>query len=155
MKNRTWTDAQLTTAFKQSTSIRQILIRLGLREAGGNYSTVSTNLQRLGLDQTRLTGKGWSRNRKLGPRKTIEEICVRESSTHRGELKKRLLEEGLIINQCMLCGLLPRWQDKELIMHLDHINGIRNDHRLENLRMLCPNCHSQTATYCGKNIRRE
>ncbi len=154
MKMRTWTDACLVEAYHQSTSIRQILLKLGLREAGGNYSTLPAHLRRLGLDLTKLTGKGWRRNRTFGPRKTLEEICVVGSVYPRWALKKRLLAEGLIINQCGLCGL-SRWRERELIMHLDHANGIRNDHRLGNLRMLCPNCHSQTETYCGRNIHRE
>ena len=66
------------------------------------------------------------------------------------KLKQRLLKERIIENKCIECGI-TEWNGKIINMHLDHINGINNDHRLENLRMLCPNCHSQTDTYCGKN----
>lgn len=71
----------------------------------------------------------------------------------RAHVKRRLLRAGLIQNRCQVCGL-EEWQGRRLTMQIDHINGIGNDHRLENLRMLCPNCHSQTATYGGRNLRR-
>jgi 5-methylcytosine-specific restriction endonuclease McrA len=65
-------------------------------------------------------------------------------------VKTRLLQAGILENVCSACGLRT-WRDQPISMHLDHINGVRDDHRLENLRMLCPNCHSQTPTYGGKN----
>jgi hypothetical protein len=75
------------------------------------------------------------------------------SSNSRGAIKRRLLEAGVLENVCSVCGL-RNWLGQPLSMHIDHINGVRNDHRLENLRMLCPNCHSQTPTYAGRNAYR-
>jgi 5-methylcytosine-specific restriction endonuclease McrA len=75
------------------------------------------------------------------------------NSTSRKAVKRRLLLEGILENVCSECGL-REWRGKALAMHIDHINGIRTDHRLENLRMLCPNCHSQTPTYGGRNAKR-
>lgn len=72
---------------------------------------------------------------------------------NRSHVKGRLLHAGLLKNECAMCGL-SRWHGKALSLHLDHINGVRDDHRLENLRMLCPNCHSQTETYGGRNMKR-
>lgn len=66
------------------------------------------------------------------------------------KLKKRLLKENILDDKCDICGI-DEWNGKKLIMQLDHINGISNDHRLENIRLLCPNCHSQTDTWCGRN----
>ena len=74
------------------------------------------------------------------------------SGKSRHNIKHRLLRAGLLENRCEECGL-TEWQGKPLIVHIDHVNGIKNDHRLENLRMLCPNCHSQTETYGGKKHR--
>lgn len=71
----------------------------------------------------------------------------------RHHVKGRLLRAGLLNNECGICGL-TNWRGLPLTMHLDHINGVRDDHRLENLRMLCPNCHSQTETYGGRNANR-
>lgn len=66
------------------------------------------------------------------------------------KLKKRLLKEGLKENKCDICGV-TEWNNKELSMQLDHIDGDSHNHKFDNLRMVCPNCHSQTHTYCGKN----
>ena len=76
-----------------------------------------------------------------------------QNAVSRQNVKMRLLRAGLLKNECAECGL-THWRGKRLSLHIDHINGVRNDHRLENLRMLCPNCHSQTETYGGRNIRR-
>jgi hypothetical protein len=66
------------------------------------------------------------------------------------KLNKRLLKEKVFDNRCSIC-YINSWNNKQINIQLDHINGISSDHRLENLRMICPNCHSQTETYCGKN----
>jgi 5-methylcytosine-specific restriction endonuclease McrA len=71
----------------------------------------------------------------------------------RRSVKTRLLNDGILENVCSQCGLRS-WKGEPLSMHIDHINGLREDHRLENLRMLCPNCHSQTPTYGGRNVKR-
>ena len=70
--------------------------------------------------------------------------------TARYHLKNRLLRVGVLKRECAICGI-TEWQGKPLAFDLDHINGINNDNRLENLRILCPNCHSQTETHAGKN----
>lgn len=93
--------------------------------------------------------RGEIRTRPLGM--SILELTKRGISRY--NVKMRLLRAGLLKNECSDCGL-TEWCGKRLSMHIDHINGIHNDHRLENLRMLCPNCHSQTDTYGGKNRRR-
>ena len=71
----------------------------------------------------------------------------------RSHIKSRLLNAGILKNKCECCGI-EDWQGRPLKMHIDHINGVKDDHRIENLRMLCPNCHSQTPTYGGRNVKR-
>ena len=66
------------------------------------------------------------------------------------KLKKRMIKDGIRENKCEICGIVG-WNDKPLSMQLDHIDGNSHNHKLENLRLTCPNCHSQTETYCGKN----
>jgi 5-methylcytosine-specific restriction endonuclease McrA len=98
--------------------------------------------------------QAWNKARQRGeiePRQhgmPIAQLLVgRRARTH---VKWRLIRAGLLENRCSECGL-HEWRGKPLSIHIDHINGVRDDHRLENLRMLCPNCHSQTETYGGRN----
>lgn len=76
------------------------------------------------------------------------------SPFNRGTIKRYLLEQGLLENTCALCPQGPEWNGKPLVLALDHENGISNDNRLSNLRLLCPNCHSQTETFAGRNTRK-
>jgi len=78
---------------------------------------------------------------------------VGNANRSRSNLKMRLQKAGMLENRCQICGITD-WRDKPLSIHLDHINGVKNDNRLQNLRMLCPNCHSQTPTFSGRNVRR-
>ena len=73
------------------------------------------------------------------------------SNYNRGHLKERIIKDNLIKNECNICQQQPIWKDKKLVLVLDHINGIPNDNRLENLRLLCPNCNSQQNTFAGRN----
>jgi hypothetical protein len=82
---------------------------------------------------------------------TTEEALA--NSTSRITIKRHLLRAGIIVNRCDWCGL-SEWRGRPLSIQLDHVNGIRDDHRVENLRMLCPNCHSQTDTFAAKNRKK-
>lgn len=79
---------------------------------------------------------------------------ILELSRSRYTVKRRLLAAGLLRNECEICGL-SEWRGQPLTIQVDHRNGVNDDHRLENLRMLCPNCHSQTETYAARNRRRD
>ena len=83
---------------------------------------------------------------------SLERILA--SSTSRWTVKRRLLRAGIIVNRCEECGI-AEWRGRPISIQIDHRNGVRNDHRLENLRMLCPNCHSQTETFGAKNKKRQ
>lgn len=147
-----YTEEEFIDAVKSSTSIRQVLKKLGLKEAGGNYSITKTRIKNLELDTSHFRGQGWNKGKKLGPKRSIEELLVvdRKHPYQSFKLKNRLLQEGIKIHQCESCGI-TEWMERPAPLELDHINGINYDNRLENLRLLCPNCHAQTETYRGKN----
>lgn len=96
------------------------------------------------------------RNKNGGsPKYTLEEILVENSKyTNMGRLKRRILKSNLLKYECESCGNKGIWNDKPLVLQLEHKNGKHNDNRLSNLCFLCPNCHSQTDTFSGKNANK-
>ncbi len=146
---RTWTQAQLKDAVKNSFSYRQVLQKILLRPAGGNYDQVKKYIQELKLDTKHFKGKGWNAGlHGFGkPRIPLENILVRNSTFQSFKLKKRLIAAGLKKEKCEECGWAEKTSDGYLPLELDHINGDRHDNRLENLRVLCPNCHSLKPTH--------
>ena len=83
----------------------------------------------------------------------LEVLTAKDRNTARGHLRWRLLRDGVLNAECAECGLTD-WQGKPLSMHLHHINGVKNDNSLGNLQLLCPNCHSQTENYSGRNAKK-
>ncbi len=145
--------ADLRRLVKKSDSLTAILKNIGLRNVGGNASTLRRRLVAEQIDYAHIpTGRGSNRGRHFnGTSIPLSEVMVENSTYNRGHLKRRLIDGGFLENRCATCGLEPMWQDRPLTLVLDHINGVSNDNRRENLQLLCPNCNSQTATFCGRN----
>lgn len=150
---RSWTDAQLVEAVRSSTSVRQVIAKLGLIPAGGNYTQVRARMNILGLNGDHFIGKVWNkgRNYHTSARPLIEDLLVQGGIVQSYKLKKRLYEEGLKTPKCELCGWAKTSIDGRIPLELDHINGDKTDNRIENLRILCPNCHSLQPTHRGRN----
>jgi len=144
-----YSDQELQTIVDESESIRDVIIKVGLSPNGqGGYVTFHKKIKERGIDISKLRERTHNKLSKINISKRIplDEILKDNSSYPRVHLKKRLLSTGLLKNKCLICGQPPMWRGKPLSLHLDHINGVNNDNRIENLRMLCPHCHSQQKT---------
>ena len=134
---------------KECSSYTEILRRLGKSNSGPAIKVLKEKLDTYGIIHHFVYEK---RSTKKIP---LEEILLNNRPYKSCALKKRLVEEEIKENRCELCGQLPFHNGKELVLQLDHINGDHNDNRLENLRILCPNCHSQTETYSARKNKKE
>jgi hypothetical protein len=153
-KKRSYTDGELAIAVRGAVSIRQVLVHLGLSpNGGGSYAMVKKHINRLNLNTSHFIGRGHLRGKthSWNYKYSLEEMLVKNSTLSRGTLKKRLIKEGLLEEECSICGLPNEWRGKKLVMILDHKNGIKNDNSIENLRLVCPNCNSQLNTFSGRN----
>lgn len=152
MRQRSWTKNELREAVRKSFSFRQVLAKLGLREAGGNYEQIKKYIKEYNLDTKHFKGRGWNLGlRGIGkPIIPLKKILTKNSSFQSFKLKKRLFAAGLKPQHCEQCGWEVKTEGGYLPLELDHINGDRHDNRLENLRILCPNCHSLTRSHRGR-----
>lgn len=150
---RSWSDDDLRNAVVTSRSYREVIRRLNLIPAGGNYNQIQTRIAELKLDTAHFTGRRWNTGlRYVSKRRSpLEKILIVGSKVQSFKLKRRLFDEGLKHPACELCGWSERSVDGRIPVELDHINGINTDNRIENLRILCPNCHSLQVTHRGKN----
>ncbi len=138
---------------RKSHTFREALSLFGLGHKGNNYRTLRERMDYENISYDHLYENIYMK-REFGKKTPMEKVLIEGSKYSRTNLKKRLLEDKLLENKCSVCGLMPDWNGKRLVMVLDHINGIPNDNRLENLRFLCPNCNSQTKTFAGRNANR-
>lgn len=142
---------------RENDSLSKILKYFGFVTSHGNYKTLKKRLLEDNIDYSHImlgrnSNIGRNFNKKARP---LEEVMVENSDYCRGNLKKRLINNNILEEKCQICGQLPIWNNKKLVLALDHVNGINNDNRFENLRLLCPNCHSQTPTFGGVKKNRK
>lgn len=144
------TDLDFRKKISESKSIKDFLERVGFsRNSGTMGIKVKERVEELGIDISHFIKRGVGR-----PTYSLEEILIENSPYQNiGRLKIRLVNEGLLEYKCESCSSTGWHLGRPLNLQLDHKNGICTDHRLKNLRFLCPNCHSQTDNYGGKNIK--
>ena len=142
---------------KQSESMGHLLDTLGIIKAGGNYSTMKHRILEWNIDishwtKTRRKRQGWQKGKSGWRAHPIGEYLVKNTpykgSSHK--LKLRLIKENIFERKCYNCGN-TKWLGNPTPIELEHKNGDKFDCRIENLTLLCPNCHALTSTYRGKN----
>ena len=158
MKTRSYSDEQFIKAVKENTCIKFVLKALGLVERGNNYNTVKSLVKQFNLDTSHWLD--YSLNSPLKGTKcfngvyknTLSEVLVENCNYNTGSLKKRLIKEKIFEAKCYNCNNIE-WLGKPIPLELEHINGIHTDNKIENLTILCPNCHAFTPTYRGRKNR--
>jgi len=149
-----YTKETLSEAVAAATSMAGVLRHLGLRQNGGSHAHLRRRINQLGIDTSHFLGQAHARGLPSARRRSAAEVLVvRPEDAKRAApptLTRALREIGRPY-QCASCGLGDRWNGLPITLHVDHIDGRFWDCRPENVRFLCPNCHSQTATYAGRN----
>lgn len=155
------TDQQIILCVKLNLSRQAALKSLNINpHNGSNIRWLNDKIQYLNIDTIHWTGKAHLKNKTHNWTESIalNKILVKNSTyLWNSNIKKRLLKEGLLLNKCYTinCNITNDWLGKPIILQLEHKNGDNKDNRIENLCLLCPNCHSQTETFAGKNIGRQ
>lgn len=148
-----YSDDELRAAVAASRSWAESLRRLGYCPSGGNWRTLKLRAGELGISTEHFDPYATSRERARATATPLKEILVEGSTYSRSSLKRRLYQAGLKERRCELCGQGERWQGKPIGLILDHVNGVRDDNRLENVRIVCPNCAATLDTHCGRKNR--
>jgi hypothetical protein len=146
---------QLKAIVANSLSRIDVLQSFGLRPFGSNYERLDYRLKKEGISTAHFASQSAGLVKvNRARRQPIENLLVEHSRYNKQRLKERLLQRGLLKPVCVICAAPATWRNQPLVLILDHINGVHNDDRLSNLRLVCPNCNSQLPTFCGRNKRK-
>lgn len=150
MEKRKFNEETIRSYVSTSISIADVCRKLGWKPTGGNYNTVKRYIKELNIDVSHFTGKKTNINNVHNKKveKPVEHYLTENSYIQLTRLKHKLIKSGLKEYRCEKCGC-NKWNGEQLSLQLHHINGDNTDNRIENLQLLCPNCHSQTDNYCG------
>lgn len=149
-----YSEREARKAVAESRSYSEALRRLGMRPAGGNHAVLRRWVDEVWKIPTEHFDGGEPRIPVPDPI-PLTEVLVRDSTYSRSALKRRLFEEGHKERVCEMCGQDENWRGCTMSLILDHVNGVPDDNRIENLRIVCPNCAATLDTHCGRKNRRE
>lgn len=153
MPNRkAWNETTFRDAVKTSFTITEVLNKIGLSPRGNNFSRVKKYAETHGVDTSHFKGRAIAFEMAKVKRKE-EEIFCENSTVSKATLRKYLRLKKPVI--CVGCGISDTYNSKPIVLQVEHINGISNDNRLFNLEWRCPNCHSQTKTFCRRTPKAE
>jgi 5-methylcytosine-specific restriction endonuclease McrA len=146
-------DKEFSQLISESKSQTEALFRLGLQNRGNNNRTLKKRIEELGIDTLHFQLQ--TQQASIARAIPLKDVLVENSSySNSFKLKRKLINSGLLQNTCQSCGQGTEWNGQPLVLQLDHINGTSTDNRIENLRLICPNCHSQTPTFAGRKTRK-
>lgn len=134
--------------YNTSSSLSEMLRKLGYKDT--STGTIAILKERIAIEKLKPIDGRFHRNSKA-----LKDVLVENSSYSRKDVKRQLIKQNLLGAACSICHVEPVWNEKPLVLILDHINGVNNDNRIENLRLVCPNCNSQLSTFAGRNNKHQ
>jgi hypothetical protein len=153
--NNRWKEENVIDAVKKSTNYTECLKNMGIHNFGSSSKTLKKYIKKYNLDISHfLSGEELLKQSTINRTKSLDDILIENSSYATTHLKNRLYKSGLKTRICELCGQNEDWKGKKMSLILDHINGINNDNRIENLRIVCPNCNATLDTHCRSSYQK-
>jgi hypothetical protein len=153
MASSRYDESQVREAVAASSTLTETLRRLGLRPAGGNHQTLRNLIARYEISTAHFRPGQPSPTARDDMPVSLDQVLVVSSTYSRKRLKQRLYESGLKLRRCEMCGQGEVWNGQRMSLIIDHVNGVATDNRLENLRIVCPNCAATLDTHCGRKNR--
>lgn len=152
IKLNKYTEKNLRYAVENSISICQALKKLGVKACGGNYKVFKKAVIYFNISTEHFLGQGWNKGNTPSPPKPISLYFENKIEISSYKLKNKLLKEKIKSYECEICGL-ERWQNKKIPLELHHIDGNNKNNSLENVLLICPNCHALTDNYRNRKSK--
>ena len=151
MDKKRYSIEDVRQAVKGSHSIAEVLRRIGLRPIGGNYKTIHHLIDEYAIDTSHFTGQGWNVGLQFNPKPVLSDdtIFIKDSDYRCSWRLRERYKKKMGIRYCEQCKL-SEWQGQPIPLEIHHINGVNTDNRIDNLQLLCPNCHALTDNYRGR-----